>query len=376
VGLEESLVPKELSPRQAVGAATRTAATGQALARRCSRVTNNRSTTGNPPACGASYAGTAWGHANRGRRAALRQYQRDAVDHSRRMRVLWQPYRRPMGRNRVPSIEENLYSWNEQYDWRLGGDPWSKWWGSAGAQWYGCNYPRIRGFLPVPAILEIAPGFGRWTEFLVEHCDTFVGVDLAPRCIDACRQRFADQRGASFETDDGHSVPMVADSSVHFAFSFDSLVHVEAPTLGGYLTELARVLRPDGVAFIHRSNYGTYPRFTRAQTLRKGTFDHLPALARAGLRRTVANPNCHGRAASVTAARFAELCEQAGMHCISQELVNWGGGVLLIDSFSVVTHPWSRWDRPNRVVKNQLFRAEARAIRRSGSVYDTLPSRE
>ena len=130
---------------------------------------------------------------------------------------------------------------------RYAGDPWSKPWGSARGQWYGTIYPRIQGFLPAAAILEIAPGFGRWTEFLLEYCETLVGVDVSPKCIEACQERFADRSGARFEVNDGHSLPMVEDSSIDFAFSFDSLVHVEAETLAGYLSELARVLKPDGV---------------------------------------------------------------------------------------------------------------------------------
>ena len=80
-------------------------------------------------------------------------------------------------------------------------------------------------------------------------------MDVTPKCVEACRQRFADRSGARFEVNDGHSLPMVEDSSIDFAFSFDSLVHVEAETLAGYLGELARVLKPDGVAFLHHSNY-------------------------------------------------------------------------------------------------------------------------
>ena len=62
---------------------------------------------------------------------------------------------------------------------------------------------------------------------------------------------------------DGHSLPMVGDTSIDFAFSFDSLVLVEADTLARYLSELARVLKPDGVAFLHHSNFGAYERSTR-----------------------------------------------------------------------------------------------------------------
>jgi SAM-dependent methyltransferase len=274
----------------------------------------------------------------------------------------------------LPSIEENLDRWNEEYDWRLSGEPWSKPWGDASAQWYGCIYPRIRRFLPAKAILEIAPGFGRWTEFLLENCDSLIGVDVTPKCVEACRERFTDRPRARFETNDGSSLPMVDDDSIDFVFSFDSLVHVEAETLAAYLTEIARVLKRDGVAFLHHSNYGTYQRSAHALAPLQESFDRLPTLARAGLVRTGIYRAAHWRAPSVTAARFAGLCEDAGLHCVGQELINWEGGVLLLDCISVVARPGSRWDRPNRVVKNRLFRLEARAVRRAGMVYDSLPS--
>src|SRR5450756_847707 len=124
----------------------------------------------------------------------------------------------------MPSIEKNLAEWNEDYSWEDAGDEWSQPWGNSNAQWFGSIYPRIQGFLPAPTILEIAPGFGRWTEFLLQSCDQLIGGDVAPKCVEACTERFADHPGASFFTNDGHSLPMVADSSVDFAFSFDSLV--------------------------------------------------------------------------------------------------------------------------------------------------------
>jgi hypothetical protein len=77
--------------------------------------------------------------------------------------------------------------------------------------------------------------------------------------------------------------------------------------------------------------------------------------------------------ANVTAAEFATLCEQAGLHCVGQELVNWEGGALLIDAMSVVTRPGSKWDRANRVVKNRLFRMEAHSIRLSAEAHDVTP---
>ncbi len=130
------------------------------------------------------------------------------------------------------------------------------------------------------------------------------------------------------------------------------------------------VLKPDGVGFIHHSNYGTYQRSAHALAPLQSAFDRLPSPARAGLLRSGAYRGAHWRAPSVTAGGFVELCQRAGLHCVGQELVNWEGGVLLLDAMSVVTRPGSCWDRPNRVVKNRLFRMEARAIRRSAQVFE------
>jgi SAM-dependent methyltransferase len=272
----------------------------------------------------------------------------------------------------MPSIEENIDKWNASYDWRLRGDAWSRPWGDAESQWYGSIFPRIHRFLPASAVLEIAPGFGRWTHFLLEHCETLTAVDVASKCTESCRERFADYPQARFETNDGKSLPMVEHESIDFAFSFDSLVHVESETLIGYLSELSRTLKPNGVAFLHHSNYGSYVRSAHALAPLQTTFDRLPAVVRAGLMRMGVYRGAHWRASSVSASNFVELSQAAGLHCIGQELVNWEGGVVLLDTMSVLTKPGSRWDRPNNVVKNRLFRLEARAVRKSGSVY-SLP---
>jgi hypothetical protein len=47
---------------------------------------------------------------------------------------------------------------------------------------------------------------------------------------------------------------MIENGSIDFAFSFDSLVHAESDVMSSYAHELARVLKPGGVAFLHHSN--------------------------------------------------------------------------------------------------------------------------
>jgi cyclopropane fatty-acyl-phospholipid synthase-like methyltransferase len=115
----------------------------------------------------------------------------------------------------------------------------------------GHALPRLHEFLPTGTLLEIAPGHGRWTDYLLDHCDRLIGVDLAEKCVEACRRRFADRPHATFHKNDGRSLGMVGDGEIDFAMSFDSLVHCEADVVESYVRELARTLSEHGAAFIH-----------------------------------------------------------------------------------------------------------------------------
>src|SRR5207248_351202 len=130
-------------------------------------------------------------------------------------------------------------------------------WGTTGQMWYGSILPRIHHCLPAGHILEIAPGHGRCTQYLVNHCRRLSIVDLVPECIAACKRRFAGVKTIAYHVNDGMTLPMIEDASVDFAFSWDSLVHVEQGVVASYVRELARVLRPGCYGFIHHSNLET-----------------------------------------------------------------------------------------------------------------------
>jgi SAM-dependent methyltransferase len=154
-------------------------------------------------------------------------------------------------------VKANEWAWNK-YDWPERGDEWSKRWGGPDYQWWGMLYPRVREFLPAATILEIAPGSGRWTRYLIHLCERYIGVDIADTCVATCRERFADQPHAAFHKNDGMSLPMAPDGEVDFTFSFDSLVHCESDVVQSYIRELSGKLTADGAAFIHHSNLGAY----------------------------------------------------------------------------------------------------------------------
>lgn len=259
----------------------------------------------------------------------------------------------------MPTIEENRSLFDETYAWPEAGEEWSKDWGGAEMQWYGCILPRISAFVPADTIVEIAPGYGRWTAFLKDLCRRLIIVDLSENCINRCRDRFADCSHISYFVNDGKSLQMIADASVDFIFSFDSLVHAEDTVLNAYAAEFAKKLRPDGVAFIHHSNLGEYirRREIQSQLSRMPRFYRL--LEKLGICDNLAT---QWRARSMTAAKMAKFAEEFNLRCVSQELITWETRFLLVDCLSTLVPLGSKWSRPNRVLKNTGFMLEAKRL--------------
>ena len=59
----------------------------------------------------------------------------------------------------------------------------------------------------------------------------------------------------------------------------------------------------------------------------------------------------------MTADLFRELCEKNGLHCVSQELVNWRGR-RLIDCLSPFVRSDSAPANPPKVIRNPNFMRE------------------
>ena len=263
----------------------------------------------------------------------------------------------------MPSTEENRYFWDTTFGWHDGGNEWSSMWGGAQSQWNGTIYPRIHQHLPAHTILEIAPGFGRWTQFLAGMCERLILVDLSEKCIAACRQRFRDATHIEYHVNDGRSLAFIADGSVDFVFTFDSLVHVDADVVEAYLGEINRILKHDGTGFIHHSNLAEYSMLARI---------HLFLAARSRLQALVRKsklvPPIHGRATSMSAARFRELAATAGMACASQERINWGGK-RTIDCLSTIRKSRVSEHRGVTGLRNPHFMREAQYLAQLARLY-------
>lgn len=91
--------------------------------------------------------------------------------------------------------------------------------------------------------LEIGCGFGFGLEAAVAHGFDAIGTELYSGFLDACRKKGLN---AIPGTVDRIGFP---DGSCDVVFLDDVLEHIDQPFT--YLDEIARVLRPDGVVFVH-----------------------------------------------------------------------------------------------------------------------------
>ena len=148
------------------------------------------------------------------------------------------------------NIEEQRL-WNLNSNWAIDGHEWSKSFGTTEELWNNQIFDKIKEFRG-KKILEIAPGFGRITQFLSILAGELIVVDLNPICIEKTKSKLKHHVLAYF-VNDGKSIPKVRDNSQDLVFSFDSFVHMHANVTEEYVKEISRVLKPGGQAFIHHS---------------------------------------------------------------------------------------------------------------------------
>jgi SAM-dependent methyltransferase len=262
----------------------------------------------------------------------------------------------------MPTIEYNKSLWDGDYNWQNRGDEWSAAWGGPFMQWYGTLFPRIRAHVPADNILEIACGYGRWTQYLKDLCKNLTVIDLSDECINACKQRFSTSHHIEYHVNDGRSLDMIPDRSIDFVFSFDSLVHANDLVIETYLSQLPRILNKDGIAFIHHSNLGLYQ--NKYLGIRR-----IPKLE--GFLKVIGvlDKQLHLRDFSMDAKKFEALAENHGLRCVSQEMVLWGTKKTFIDCISTITRNDSPTVVPNRVLKNAYFMQEARNLLQLSGLY-------
>jgi SAM-dependent methyltransferase len=185
-------------------------------------------------------------------------------------------------------------------------------------QWQTIIWPVIKSS-DFGCTLEIACGHGRQTEHLRRLAQELHLVDVNEACIEACRRRFGDKMDRCqfhYHVTDGNHLKMIADSSITFVSSWDSMVHFDKTVMRDYVGEIARVLKPGGTAFLHHSNFGALrPNGDWAEN--------------------------HGTRGDMSAAIFQAYAREAGLIMTFQRLSGTadGWGLEDLDCLSLVTKP-------------------------------------
>jgi len=146
------------------------------------------------------------------------------------------------------SAIENRKLWNE-YDWSKRGDEWTpseEWKNELIQEFLDPYFPK--GIVAI----EIGPGGGRWTEILQPRAEKLYLVDVAPKPLKLCSERFKGCSNIEYLLNDGCTIA-VPDSSVDRIWSYECFVHINPIDIKKYFHEFRRVLKPGGLALIHHA---------------------------------------------------------------------------------------------------------------------------
>ncbi|MDQ6948530.1 MAG: class I SAM-dependent methyltransferase [Actinomycetota bacterium] len=112
----------------------------------------------------------------------------------------------------------------------------------------------LRPSLGTARMLDVGVGAGRTTLHFAPLVREYVGVDYSAPLVEACRRRFEQRPGLSFEFADARTMPMLADG--HFDLVLFSVNGIDCLDHRGRLEalgEIARVCRP-GALFLFSSH--------------------------------------------------------------------------------------------------------------------------
>ena len=105
---------------------------------------------------------------------------------------------------------------------------------------------------PEEVAVEIGPGGGRWTRYLLRFHTLYV-VDYHAELLEELRRSF-DKPNMRFIRNEGCDFPGIPAESVDFVFTFGCFVHLEVHLIGAYLENIRRILRPGGNAVVQYSD--------------------------------------------------------------------------------------------------------------------------
>jgi len=162
------------------------------------------------------------------------------------------------------------------------------------------NFYQMFATMDLENVVELACGRGRHVPQYIESSRNVTLVDILQKNIDFCRKRFERYGNkVHFYKNDGFDLKLLASNSYTALFTYDAMVHFELMDIYSYLTDIYRILKTEGKALFHHSNYtADY----------KASFENAP-----------------GSRSFMSKNIFAYLAYRAGFKIISQRIIDWGG---------------------------------------------------
>ena len=100
--------------------------------------------------------------------------------------------------------------------------------------------------------LEIGPGGGRWTRYLLGFKKLYV-VDYHTELLQELKKNF-NKPNMEFIKNNGIDFPGVPEGSIDYLYSFGTFVHLDIPLIEAYLTNMRSILKSDANVVIHYSD--------------------------------------------------------------------------------------------------------------------------
>lgn len=169
--------------------------------------------------------------------------------------------------------------------------------------------------LDVSHLVELACGHGRHTAWILADSslpkpNRLTLLDVNKTNVDHCRKRFAGDARVGIFLNNGVDFSPVKTGSASAVFCYDAMVHFEFDCVVSYIRDAARVLKDNGRAIFHHSNY-TNPGSN-----------------------WVLNP--HGRN-FMTRELFAHVALRSGFQVIQQVVMDWGEGESRVGKLDCLT---------------------------------------
>jgi phospholipid N-methyltransferase len=100
--------------------------------------------------------------------------------------------------------------------------------------------------------VEIGPGGGRWTRYLLGFKKLYV-IDYYADLLKELRKNF-NKPNMQFIKNNGTDFPGIKERSIGYLFSFGAFVHLDAPLIEAYLTNMKPILKPGANVVIQYSD--------------------------------------------------------------------------------------------------------------------------